>query len=315
VSDGGRLSIYRWAPAISEFYPEVDEEAARRALGPDGYGVLEREEIAGFVAALRTLLADAVARAHSAGTALSGEEIRRLASAWLRTIDPERDGVHYYKIAHAVQQKGAVTGKNPMASVLAVLRQHPNEFEQIGPGRYTWVDPSGNSEVDLERSPRYWAMRSDQSRREDLWAELRAGRLRQGWGWDREMDLRLIADLKARGDPLSDWQRQAWGNRRMLDSLPDGIHEGDLVLVLHMPGERRFSLVRVVGPYRFDGAEQLGDYGHVLPVQLLSGASGVGYSDERLPAELQSALGNRVRLWNLDRFGDTLLGLTEGVGV
>jgi len=59
-ADGGRFSIYRWAAAMAEFFPGIDEQAARDALGPDGYGVLERQEVASLVARLRSLLASIV---------------------------------------------------------------------------------------------------------------------------------------------------------------------------------------------------------------------------------------------------------------
>jgi hypothetical protein len=97
----------------------------------------------------------------------------------------------------------------------------------------------------------------------------------------------------------------------MLTSQPDGIHVGDIVVVLHMPERSRFSLVRVVGPYQFDGGQVFGDYGHILPVELLTDDVGIGYTDARLPGRLQSSLGNRIRLWNLGGFGAELERLAE----
>lgn len=309
---GGRLSIYRWAPAIAEFFPGVEEVAARDALGPDGYGILERDDVPAFLGRLRSLLSGATQGVSGTTVPLSGEEIRAIADEWLRAVDPERHGVHYYEIAHAVERQGTVSGKNPMAAVLGVLRRHGRVFDQVGPGTYTWAATEPGAEADVGRLIRYWALRTDQKRPAELWEEIRAGRLRQGWGWDPQMDLEVIAERLVAGEKLSDWQQQAWGNRRMLTSQPDGIHVGDLVVVLHMPERSRFSLVRVVGPYQFDGGQVFGDYGHILPVKLLTEAAGIGYTDARLPVRLQSSLGNRIRLWNLDGFGADLERLTDG---
>jgi Protein of unknown function DUF262/Protein of unknown function (DUF1524) len=55
---GGRLSIYRWAPAITEFFPSIDEARARDRLGPDGYGILERADLDPFLVELRALFSE-----------------------------------------------------------------------------------------------------------------------------------------------------------------------------------------------------------------------------------------------------------------
>ena len=125
------------------------------------------------------------------------------------------------------------------------------------------------------------------------------------------MDLRLVADLVAHHQPLSKSQEQAWDNRRMLTSRADAVHVGDMILVPHMPESKRFSLLRVVAPYDFDGGQAFGDYGHILPVQQLTGDNGIGYTDSAVPLKLQTSLGNRVRLWNLDAFGPDLEALAS----
>ena len=308
-SRGGRLSIYRWAPAIAEFFPEIEETQARDALGPDGYGILEREDVPSFLARLRSLLGGVSQGGGDGQIPLSGSDIRRIAREWLRVTDPERAGTHYYEIAHAAEAQGLVAGKDRMATVLRVLLRFESDFEQVGPGSYTWVPATTEREPVTPTPRRYWAMRTDVNRRAELWGELKAGRLRQGWGWDPDMDLQVIAEAVAAGQSLSEWQQQAWANRRMLTSREDAIHVGDLVLVPHMPEHRRFSVARVIGPYEFDGGQVFGDYGHILPVQLLTGDDGLRYTDAAVPLRLQTSLGNRVRLWNLDGFGSALENL------
>jgi hypothetical protein len=177
---GGRLSIYRWAAAISEFFPSVDEEEARWALGPDGYGSLEGDEVPGFLTRLRRLLGDAVGE--RPGLALSGEDIRRIAHGWLRVVDPERQGRHYYEIAGTVGLQGSIGGTDQMKTVLTAIKSHGELFTATAPGTYTWVATAQAGMGPSSRVIRYWAMRTDRARREDLWAELQAGRLRQGWG-------------------------------------------------------------------------------------------------------------------------------------
>ena len=61
--------------------------------------------------------------------------------------------------------------------------------------------------------PRYWVMRTDRSRKAELWREVEAGRLRQGWGWLPEQDLELMADLRRSGRPLSEAQRDRGAGR------------------------------------------------------------------------------------------------------
>lgn len=311
-SQGGRLSIYRWAQAIAEFFPGVDEEAARATLGPDGYGVLERGDVPAFLSQLRGLLANATQGEGAAGAPLAGDEIRQIAYDWLRATDSDRHGVHYYEIAHAVERQGLVGGKDRMATVLNAMRRALDRFEQVGPGTYTWTTAAGEPKP-RSAGVRCWAMRTDQNRRAELWEELRSGRLRQGWGWDPDMDLQLIEERLRAGMDLTDWQRQAWDNRKMLTSQSDGIHVGDLIVVLHMPEHRRFSMARVTAPYQFDGGQLMGDYGHILPVELLTSRQGIDYTDPRLSPRLQSSLGNRPRLWNLDGFRDELESLASGV--
>jgi len=55
--------------------------------------------------------------------------------------------------------------------------------------------------------------------------------------------------------------------------------------------------------------EAAAGYGHILPVELITDENGIGYTDARLPLRLQTSLGNRIRLWNLDGFGPEIDGL------
>ena len=116
---------------------------------------------------------------------------------------------------------------------------------------------------------RYWALRTDQQRREFFWGELQAGRLRQGWGYRPDLDLEHLADLRRRGVHLPTYQQDAWrGNRRLLPSQPDSMQVGDIVVFLHLPRHGVWSIARVTGGYRYEITTQgnsvdgTPDYGH-----------------------------------------------------
>jgi hypothetical protein len=54
---------------------------------------------------------------------------------------------------------------------------------------------------------RYWAMRTSPWERPYIWAEARAGRLRQGWGSAAEQNLEVIAAVVRRHGELSEEQQ------------------------------------------------------------------------------------------------------------
>lgn len=150
----------------------------------------------------------------------------------------------------------------------------------------------------------YWAMRTSPWERPYIWAEAQRGRLRQGWGWNAEMNLDLISDIRAKGGELSDSQRAAWRSRRMRTSEPDGMRVGDYVVAPNLPEWGELSIFEVVGPYEYslDAPLQFDErFGHVLPVKLLAGAI-----DRRAPIvsdALRLALRPQARLFNIAAYG------------
>lgn len=140
---GGTFTIYRLAATVAQFFPWLEVDTARR-LGPDGYGELPAEEVDPFLGRLRALFASHDAVLHSAAMApvLSGREIADAALAHLRAEDPDRRGLHYYDITHAVEHVGPVGGKNPVGTVLGVLSGRGDRFMRVAPGTYTWLVPS-----------------------------------------------------------------------------------------------------------------------------------------------------------------------------
>ena len=163
--------------------------------------------------------------------------------------------------------------------------------------------------------PRYWIMRVDHREAKDfLWSELKAGRLRQGWGYREDQNLETLAARKKKDTAITDEQQDTWrGNRRMLGSEPDSIQVGDVVLVPHLPDARHWSIARVAGPYRFEIPKIPKDYGHILPVELLSEGRSVGFQAKGVAAELRQTMHNLSRLWNVDHLGAYVEQILEGL--
>jgi hypothetical protein len=234
---------------------------------------------------------------------LTPDEIRAVAYEFLRTRDPQRTtGEHYYDILHAVEEIGRVAVGDPAPRVHGVLSNAPQLFASLGSGRFTWVprNPGGQ---------RYWVMRTDRGNRPVLWAELTAGRLRQGWGWADDQDLRELRRVALSGGTWTETQRAARRNRRMLSSEENGIQIGDLIVIPHMPAENRISVVRVVGPYEYGSGEGWSDYRHILPVELVTGEAGIGVNDKRISARLRASIRNQNRMWNIDPVGPDVKAL------
>ncbi len=150
----------------------------------------------------------------------------------------------------------------------------------------------------------YWVMRTSPWERQYIWAEAQRGRLRQGWGWNAEMNLDVIAEVRAKGGDLSDQQRLATRSRRMRTSEPDGVRVGDIVVAPNLPVWGEFSVLRVTGSYHYSLDAPRGEgerFGHVLPVELLASAI-----DRRAPVvsdALRAALRPQARLYNIDAYG------------
>jgi hypothetical protein len=146
---------------------------------------------------------------------------------------------------------------------------------------------------------RYWAMRTSDSRPNFIWAEVQRGRLRQGWGWAEDQDLRRIALRKKAGVSVSPDEEAAWPARRMLGTEPDGIRFDDLIVTQNLPRQGRLSVCRVVGSYDFSVPDVPGDYGHILPVELVvEDVSRYDVSDA-----LRHAISLRPRLYEITPYG------------
>lgn len=164
---------------------------------------------------------------------------------------------------------------------------------------------------------RYWAMRTDQARREFFWRELQEGRLPQGWGYRPELDLENLARLRQRGVKLPKYQQDAWrGNRRLLPTEQDSMQTGDIVVLPHLPRYGVWSIARVTGGYRFEISSQPNavdgtpDYGHIRAVELLTGDRPIDLHRDDVSDGLRRAMRSRIRMWSLDAHDSALDELT-----
>jgi hypothetical protein len=148
---------------------------------------------------------------------------------------------------------------------------------------------------------RYWAMRTSDKYRDFIWAEAMMGRLRQGWGWADDQDLRRIADTLAAGLDLADAQRAAWRARRMLDTEPDGMQVGDLIVTQHLPRPGYISVFGVTGAYSFAVPDEVEDFGHIIPVELLE--EDINRHDVHVTDALRRTISLPPRLYEITPFG------------
>jgi hypothetical protein len=117
--------------------------------------------------------------------------------------------------------------------------------------------------------------------------------------------------------PLSKDQQDTWrGNRRLLSSEPDGVAIDDIVVIPHLPAWGDWSIARIAGAYRGEGPDEsngsIPDYGHVVPVELLTTQERpVSPYEEGVAAGLRQSMRVMSRMWNIDSLGPEVEALLE----
>lgn len=110
-----------------------------------------------------------------------------------------------------------------------------------------------------------WFWNIDRDRQDFFNRELEEGRLRQGWGYQKNLDLRKIQRRREEGKSLTGQQESAWSR---CGDMITRIKSDDLVVVKNVPSGDHFTIVRIVeGGYRYEISEETGDQGHILPVE------------------------------------------------
>ena len=161
---------------------------------------------------------------------------------------------------------------------------------------------------------RFWFQRNTRIWADLLASELKMGRLRQGWGYSPELDLRIISADRERGAQLSEGQKACWrGNRRLLPTEPDSVKPGDYIITPHLPEEGVWSLVEVTGGYHYEIHPKIRDCGHILEIRLLNPDRPINPRCAAVSAALRRSATNRMRMWNVDYLAENVLKLVKAV--
>lgn len=226
---------------------------------------------------------------------------------------------------HRQASIGRLVSGRAVAATPTIAQDIADALGRLGAPVKTTGSPRGTAAIGAPRlqgmpgrgERGYWATHTwergieyGNDQRAFIWSEIRAGRLRQGWGWDDTQDLRAIHARLGRGIELTDWEAQAWRARRMLTDRDDAIHVDDIVIAVAVPEQWQLTVVRVIGPYSFDVNQGMADYGHLLPVELLVGP--IDRHDPRVSEPLRAAIRNRTRLWRIDGVGGDVEALVRG---
>jgi hypothetical protein len=168
---------------------------------------------------------------------------------------------------------------------------------------------------------RYVVVRTDKTVKSFILRELEQGRLRQGWGYKPEFDLRLLRKKVSQGKELTDEEASAWRNRRLLDTEPDGLKAGDVVVIPNLPDQGQWVLARVSGPYSYsiakDASPEGEDYGHIVEVAPIRHKDGkiaiVEPDNKHVDARLRATMRNMSRMWSIDTLGPAVERLITAI--
>lgn len=161
---------------------------------------------------------------------------------------------------------------------------------------------------------RFWFVRTAKKWADLLTAELEAGRLRQGWGYLPEQDLRMISAARERGEPLSSDQQLCWrGNRRLLPTERDGVQPEDYIITPNLPEEGSWSILKVSGKYRYEIHPEPEDFGHILEVELINCGTRIHPRCAAVAAGLRKSAKSQSRMWNVDYLAEQVCELVRAV--
>lgn len=111
-----------------------------------------------------------------------------------------------------------------------------------------------------------WFWNIDTEARKFLSSELKKGILRQGWGYDLRLDLRILHEKVKKDIRLDEEEQTAWDRCNVMLQY---IERGDYIVVKNIPSADKFTIVEVVGDYDYQISEK-DDYGHILPVKTIN---------------------------------------------
>lgn len=150
---------------------------------------------------------------------------------------------------------------------------------------------------------RYWVMRTDRRFVDELIApDLRAGRLRQGWGYRPDQDLRLLHDACLAGHELNEHQAATWRRNRRLHANEEGsIAGGDLMILPNLPHVGLWSIAEAAADYDYRISPLTADHGHIRMASLIR--EGIEPHEPASDARLRRSMRCQLPLWNIDALG------------
>lgn len=147
-------------------------------------------------------------------------------------------------------------------------------------------------------SRHYWGYRIYKHKNTFIFNELKNHeKLRQGWGYLPEQDLRVLTVDE--------------GARRNL-SMFNKVKKNDILLVPKLPTWDYVAIVEATKDwnegYEFDIPEEHGDLGHIFPAKYIKCFS---RTNKHVTKIIRGTLKNRLRFWNIDHCGEDIENLLK----
>ncbi|KJG11613.1 hypothetical protein UA38_04950 [Photobacterium kishitanii] len=144
-------------------------------------------------------------------------------------------------------------------------------------------------------SRNYWGYRIDKTKIDFFRQELAEGKLRQGWGWDDEQNLRQLT--------------MDSGARRNLPIFRK-VKKGDILLVPRLPTWNEVAIVEATQDfdegYDFFIHPELEDFGHIFPARLIKSFN---RTNTNVLGDLRASLKQVNRFWNMSHCKDSIEAL------
>ena len=151
-----------------------------------------------------------------------------------------------------------------------------------------------------EREKHYWGYRIDVKNQDFFFKELEQGRLRQGWGYDKNQELPDTKDS---------------GAKKNL-SMYKNVKKGDILLIPRLPDWGSVAIAEAIKDwdkgYKFEIDDEKKDFGHIFPANYIGCFNRHG---KDVSGNIQSTLKARNRFWNISRFSEDIekiMGNLEG---
>ena len=142
-----------------------------------------------------------------------------------------------------------------------------------------------------EREKNYWGYRIDVKNQDFFFKELEQGRLRQGWGYDKNQELPDTKDS---------------GARKNL-SMYKNVKKGDILLIPRLPDWGSVAIAEAAEDwnegYKFEIDDEKKDFGHIFPAKYIGCFNRHG---KDVSGNIQSTLKARNRFWNISRFSEEI---------